>query len=170
MSPDLVKSTLFSAGIHLFLLVPVAFRSGPVHPVKTDVIRGMSSLELEWVDPEIQTQGEEDLPLLRSQPSASSLPEEGAIARWEATALKNPAPRYPQEARIRGWQGTVFLQAWVTPSGEVASVRVSQGSGHPLLDGAALTALRRWRFIPARRGRRAVASVVEVPVSFRLEK
>jgi protein TonB len=38
-----------------------------------------------------------------------------------------------------------------------------------LLDESALSAVRRWRFVPAQRAGAAIDSWVDVPVSFRLE-
>jgi protein TonB len=45
-------------------------------------------------------------------------------------------------------------------------IRTSSGSGR--LDEAALEAVRRWKFVPARRGDEAVEAWVLVPVAFSL--
>ena len=49
-----------------------------------------------------------------------------------------------------------------------ASVAASSGSA--LLDEVAVAAVRKWPFVPARRGARAVESVVEIPVKFALSR
>ncbi|MFW6162471.1 MAG: energy transducer TonB, partial [Planctomycetota bacterium] len=49
-----------------------------------------------------------------------------------------------------------------------AEVRVARSSGHAVLDEAAVAAVRRWRFTPARAGGAAVTAEVEIPIRFRL--
>ncbi|MEW6664655.1 MAG: energy transducer TonB [Thermodesulfobacteriota bacterium] len=80
----------------------------------------------------------------------------------------NPAPAYPRMARRRGIQGTVLLDVLVNSLGRVKDLRVSQSSGHDLLDQAALAAVRAWTYEPARRGDEAVEMWVKVPVRFEL--
>lgn len=59
-------------------------------------------------------------------------------------ALRQPAPAYPEEARKAGVEGTVIVRFVVAPSGEVTKVKILKG--HPLLNPAALEAVRAWRF------------------------
>jgi protein TonB len=47
-------------------------------------------------------------------------------------------------------------------------VELRESSGHPRLDDAAAAAVRRWRFVPARRGEQPVGAWVLVPISFNL--
>lgn len=88
---------------------------------------------------------------------------------FSASYLQNPAPRYPLAARRAGEQGTVTLKVLVTSEGLPQRVEVERTSGSTRLDTAALEAVRRWRFLPARRGDSAIESWVLVPVVFRLE-
>jgi protein TonB len=90
--------------------------------------------------------------------------------RFSASYLQNPAPRYPLAARRAGEQGTVTLKVLVTSEGLPQRVQVEKTSGSSRLDTAALDAVRRWRFVPARRGATPVKSWVLVPVVFRLEE
>ena len=60
------------------------------------------------------------------------------------------------------------LEVAVSERGAAESVRVLATSGFPMLDAAAVDAVRDWRFAPARRGPREVVSVVEIHVVFRL--
>jgi len=60
-----------------------------------------------------------------------------------------------------------MLQVLVSDDGRVAEVVVKQSAGHPDLDQAAISAVRRWRFEPARRGTQAVAMWVQIPFEFR---
>ena len=81
----------------------------------------------------------------------------------------NPPPRYPRRARRRGWEGAVLLDVQVTAEGMVDTISVTHSSGHAVLDRAAVEAVGRWRFSPARVGGLALVSAVRVPVIFRLE-
>lgn len=80
----------------------------------------------------------------------------------------NPRPAYPPRAVRGGIEGRVLLTVEVLPSGEVADVGVKETSGHPMLDRAALEAVRRWRFTPALRLGVPVRAKVLVPVAFSL--
>ena len=80
----------------------------------------------------------------------------------------NPAPIYPDSARRKRQEGVVWLMVEVGEYGETRAVAVQQSSGHTTLDEAAVTAVRGWKFAPAREGERPVAARVEVPVRFRL--
>ncbi len=53
-------------------------------------------------------------------------------------------------------------------NGTAAAVSVATSSGHEVLDEAALEAVHRWHFVPAKGGGQAVDSVVNVPINFNL--
>ncbi|MBI4607505.1 MAG: energy transducer TonB [Candidatus Rokubacteria bacterium] len=78
-------------------------------------------------------------------------------------------PAYPEGARLSGAEGTTSLRIRVLEDGSVGEVIVARSAGHPGLDQAAVDAVQRWRFEPARRGGRPVAVRVSLPVRFRLE-
>lgn len=82
---------------------------------------------------------------------------------------ENPAPGYPRVARRRAMEGTVLLEVLVSSGGRVKDLRVSQSSGHEVLDQAAVDAVRRWIFEPAQRGGEAVEMWVRVPIRFQLK-
>ena len=88
--------------------------------------------------------------------------------RYGLPGLANPRPDYPWLARERGEQGRVVVRVIVSDAGRAQRVEVARSSGHDRLDRAALAALARWRFEPARRGGHAVPGTVEVPVTFKL--
>jgi protein TonB len=77
-------------------------------------------------------------------------------------------PAYPSGPRNLGIQGTTLLHVLVADDGLVADVVVKQSAGHPDLDRAAVDAVRRWRFEPARRGPDPVEMWVQLPFEFRL--
>lgn len=56
-------------------------------------------------------------------------------------------PEYPELARKMNITGTVKVQVVVSPNGTVKEAKVV--GGHPVLAGAALEAVRKWRFEPA---------------------
>jgi protein TonB len=93
-----------------------------------------------------------------------------APPRFEADYLSNPAPAYPSVSRARGEQGKVMLRVLVTAGGEPGEVLVHRSSGFDPLDRAALDAVRRWKFVPARLGEEAVTAWVQVPISFTLRR
>jgi len=80
-----------------------------------------------------------------------------------AVAVYAPKPPYPHEARAKGMTGYGFALLEVDPSrGSVTSARLLQSTGHLVLDDAALTTFRRWRFKPG------TVSKVRIPIRFTL--
>lgn len=85
-------------------------------------------------------------------------------------ALKSVHPKYPEEARKRRVQGTVFVRALVKKDGLTTGVSVVAGKGvSPELDRAALDAVRQWVFEPAKAKGKPVAVWVVIPVSYKLK-
>ncbi|MBW1722340.1 MAG: energy transducer TonB [Deltaproteobacteria bacterium] len=82
---------------------------------------------------------------------------------------ENRPPRYPRIARRRGYQGVVQMEVLVDREGKAKEVRLLHSSGYPVLDKAALNAVRKWRFEPGKRGDEPVEMWVVVPVRFRLK-
>ena len=82
---------------------------------------------------------------------------------------QNPPPDYPSIARRRRYQGTVILDVFVLENGQVGDLRVAESSNYPLLDRAAMKAVRHWQFDPARRDDIEVAMWVKVPIRFDLK-
>jgi protein TonB len=87
-----------------------------------------------------------------------------------ASYLSNPRPEYPAEERQLRHQGVVLLGVEVSADGRATGVSVIRGSGFPPLDAAAVQAVRRWLFAPARAGGLPVPSSVQVPVRFSLSE
>jgi len=82
--------------------------------------------------------------------------------------LKNPAPEYPSLAQRRGWEGTVLLRVHVLANGKPSDIQIQRSSGRDVLDESAVRAVKRWSFVPAKRGDEAIAGWVSVPLEFRL--
>jgi protein TonB len=75
---------------------------------------------------------------------------------------------YPPEARKAGIEGQVIALLTIDDQGRVARVRKLSGPGHGL-DEAAVGALRKFRFKPARFNGQAVATEIRYTYSFEIE-
>jgi protein TonB len=87
-------------------------------------------------------------------------------ANFNANYGSNPKPKYPGIATSRGWEGTVHLLVKVSAAGDGEEVTVQRSSGYDVLDEAAVEAVEKWKFIPAKRGETPVSSSVVVPINF----
>lgn len=70
---------------------------------------------------------------------------------------------YPREAIERGIEGDVIVLLALSPTGEVLAASVATGSGHAILDAAALAAVRRIQRLPTGQPQALL------PVQFRLD-
>lgn len=86
----------------------------------------------------------------------------------QARYRETPKPAYPESARQKGREGTVLLRVLVDDQGRAKTIEINQSSGDKSLDRAAGEAIKRWRFIPAHYGDKAVESWIRIPVDFRL--
>ena len=84
-----------------------------------------------------------------------------------AEIVFKPEPRYTEEARALGIEGTVVLEVEFSASNGVRVVRTVVGLGHGL-DEAAARAAEQIRFKPARRGGIPVDCRVTIRIDFRL--
>lgn len=89
--------------------------------------------------------------------------------RFDMAYLNNPAPAYPGVSRRMKEQGRVILRVLVSAAGEAQNVEVRTSSGSQRLDRAAVDAVRRWRFAPARRGAESISAWALVPILFELD-
>lgn len=92
-------------------------------------------------------------------PASSDSSASGPVTppRSDAAHLNNPKPVYPAVSRRLKEAGRVVLEVYILADGSVGEVRVKTSSGYPRLDEAALAAVRRWKYVPARRGNDPVA-------------
>ncbi|MBV9007881.1 MAG: energy transducer TonB [Verrucomicrobia bacterium] len=80
----------------------------------------------------------------------------------KAVAVSAPRPEYPYEARSRHITGSgVALLTVDVASGSVIEATMAQSIGNGILDNAALSAFKRWRFKPG-----ACAPRVKIPITF----
>jgi protein TonB len=81
--------------------------------------------------------------------------------------IHDVAPRYPVIAQQSRVAGLVILEAVISEDGAVQSVRVLRSQ--PLLDSAAVEAVRQWRFTSTLLNGQPVPVVMTVTVNFRLD-
>lgn len=101
-----------------------------------------------------------------SGPGRGSSPR--TVITTPARYSDTPKPAYPESARREGREGRVLLRVLIDDQGEAKTVEVSRSSGSDALDQAATSAIKRWRFHPARAGDQPIESWVSVPIDFRL--
>ena len=129
----------------------------------------------------IQREGPSE-PLPLPSPSRSPSAEEGTkqVAKYPSLSegevifihpkyAENPKPLYPREARNKGFQGEVVLKVEVLSNGLVGQVEVKKSSGHEILDLSALSAVKHWKFFPAKRGESTISFWVNIPIKFQLQ-
>lgn len=84
------------------------------------------------------------------------------------TFLHRERPLYPHRARRLGKEGKVLLRLSIDRQGRLVAVEIIEGASHGFTE-AALAAVRRSTFAPARRGGKAVDARAILSVRFRLE-
>jgi protein TonB len=77
-------------------------------------------------------------------------------------------PVYPEIARAAHKEGTVILEAVLDPTGRVTQLRVIRSE--PLLDQAALDAVRQWRYSPSMFYGKPVSVLMTITVRFTLQQ
>ncbi len=85
----------------------------------------------------------------------SSLSDEELIRN----TLASPGPAYPEAAQKAKMTGSGLYELRINKAGMITSVVIIKSSGNDVLDKAAKTTFRRWRFKPG------VFTSVRVPVS-----
>ena len=88
---------------------------------------------------------------------------EMSMSRAKALAINSPRPPYPYEARAHKITGSGVVVANVdAASGNVTDASVATSTGSSILDDAAVSTFRRWRFRPGS------VSKVRIPITFTL--
>ena len=83
--------------------------------------------------------------------------------------LSSIRPVYPEIAQEAGIEGTVVVQVFVDKKGRVQDTLILKGIPNTGLDEAAVTAIKKTRFRPAKQRERAVGVWNSIPVNFRLK-
>ena len=165
---------LFALTLHGAVLYWLSQRSEPVLPEVPVVIPPMT---IEFaapppppepvIEPPPPQPPKAETPPAPQPPKPAPAPVETPPSA-NAAYLKNPAPEYPSLAQRRGWEGTVLLRVHVQANGKPSEIQVQKSSGREALDEAAIRAVKRWSFVPAKRGDQTIAGWVTVPLDFRL--
>jgi protein TonB len=109
----------------------------------------------------------------QEQPAPEPPTQEKPIAEPPANVVKpvlieRVNPEYPEVARKARVEGIVILEAIITQNGHVENAKVLRGV-HPLLDQAAVNAVRKWRYKPATLNGKPVRVHSTVTVNFKLK-
>ena len=129
---------------------PKAIAQTPAPAKQTQVAEEQTSKRT--VTKKSEAPGFSDEPVMVSEPTIQHLVE----------------PRYPKLAKRRNQQGVVLLDVIVDEHGMPMTVDVLESSGYPILDRAAIGAVKRWSFKPKQRNHRFVKSRVHIPVTFKI--
>jgi len=102
-------------------------------------------------------------------PPGSEAPAYGEYVQVEEfpEPIRKVAPEYPEEARARGIEGAVVIQALVGTDGFVHDTRVAKSD--PMFDAVSVAAVRQYYFDPAKYQGRPVAVWVAIPIRFKLD-
>jgi len=82
----------------------------------------------------------------------------------QAVLIKQTKPVYPALARTARVEGIVVLEGTITERGKVESLHVV--SGHPMLVDAAIKALEKWKYRPAKLNGQIISCPVHIQVRF----
>ena len=83
------------------------------------------------------------------------------------TKTRDVRPVYPPEAEAQGVQGVVIVEALIDKTGHVASARILRSI--PMLDAAALEAVRQWEYQPVLLNGAPVSVMMTLTVNFTLQ-
>jgi TonB family protein len=86
----------------------------------------------------------------------------------EPQKIRHVPPIYPQIAISAGVQGIVILEATISEAGTIENLRVLKS--HPLLERAAIEAVKQWRYTPTRLNGVPVPIIMTVTVNFMLQR
>lgn len=104
------------------------------------------------------------VPERRGKPSTLWLAEYTQVVSGQVARLK----QYPQIARLRGWQGTTVITLQLSPNGTIIETRITQSSGHEVLDRQAMQMVRLAEPLPPLPAASAEPLEVRLPIVFTL--
>ena len=100
-----------------------------------------------------------------AQPPAAQ--DAAPVAKRDVAGVALPPPTYPKAALEQGISGKVILIVDVAADGSVAAAKVERADPAGVFDASALESVKKWRFTPATKDGKPVASRVRVPLEWR---
>lgn len=91
------------------------------------------------------------------------------IARRDVASVALAPPTYPKTALEQGISGKVVLIVDVAADGSVAAAKVERADPAGVFDASALETVKKWRFTPATKDGKPVASRIRVPIEWRAD-
>ncbi len=166
-SPREIEDTTFQVEIEDFI-TPEPLRQDPAEEPPTKVARVNPTTKLENKPSTISHSVNQ---LQKAAKEVNFLGNGERTNRFVGVRYARIAkPKYPGHARKMGWEGTTLLRVLVNQKGKTKFIEISRSSGFTTLDKAAMKAVKRWRFQPARSGSETVESWVKIPIVFDLEE
>lgn len=115
----------------------------------------------------------------KPEETAEEISEENQMTQAKSSSpmlVERPAfkvrpsqPKYPRMAKRKGMEGTVLIEVWLDEDGNQTHRSLLKSSGFELLDGAAMDAVKKWRFNGHEENGVALAHRVRIPVRFNLD-
>lgn len=155
--------------------------SNQVYPITDSSVQTSDPKEIRQIKetvitPKLETDntGTQQLKLIQKPITEASIPVEKRGSDLPAVDIPpqkiyHPAPQYPFKAKRNNWEGTVWLLVEILDNGKVGQVIVVGSSQHDVLDQAAVTIIKQWRFKPALTDGKPVRCQMEIPIKFQLE-
>jgi TonB family protein len=154
-----VRVTVLPAGqgvVHLKLLPGSASA-----PVPTLVLRGNEPGEGSWTSG--TTAYRVRIRNVTTDPGTGGTVRVGGDIR-RPTLVSRVNPVYPPEAKAAGIGGMVIIEALIDEEGNIANATIVRSV--PMLDAAALDAVRQWKYTPPRLGGKPVRVITSINVTF----
>ena len=106
-------------------------------------------------------------PMPASNNAVAATEAVGTVAQELKTSTRIE-PTYPPASRRASEEGTVRLKVLVDEAGRPKDIQIATSSGFTRLDEAAKQAVRRWKFVAATDGAKAISVWTQVSITFRL--
>jgi periplasmic protein TonB len=113
-------------------------------------------------------------PMTSAAPPAPAAPTPPAprveVPISDADYLQNPKPEYPRMSSRLGEEGTTIMRVLIGTDGRALDAQVAKSSGFARLDQAADETVRKWKYVPGKRGGVPEVMWVNVPIKWELKK
>ncbi len=142
----------------------------PIENPAERLVEATTELSVEEEKPSAQSQPAIEAEAPKAPPKTEPVVEDKIEPpRFGVAYLNNPAPEYPVLSRRAGEEGRVVMKVLVSDVGAADEVQIEKSSGSDRLDNAAVNAVKKWRFIPAKKNNQPLSAYVLVPMKFSLD-